>query len=380
MHGDKLKIVQMNAVLFYGDAISNVMRANDEIFKEKGWQSDLIVDLFSEVPNVYVMAYKDYIKDPLIEQLTGMLSRFIRLDKKLYYLKLFRRDMKKYKPNLAKKKIENADVRVWHYGSFYTLFGYFHEKDILFYHGITYPYLSSFTKYGILSKNMLQATLDMQPFVIVASNFIKQSLIDLGFKPSSIRILPLYHKLPIQKHTLSDKAKPKLLTWGRYATNKQVPQLASFCAEHNIDFTSFGDNFQTMEYASNYKEAKKYENQHVHILTKQKEFLPFVQSHDIFISNSLHEGFLMPAIEAASQGLPLLIRKGTAPDDFFRQGLKPGFQFTSLDEIPSLIENIVKDYDHYSKQANKLASLYTFDVYEKNLLGLIDKYLKFKKG
>ena len=379
MHGDKLKIVQMNSVLFHGDALSNIMRANDEIFKKQNWQSDLVADLFSEIPNVNVMAYKDYIKDPLIEQLISMLSRFIRLDKKFYYLKLYFQNSRKYNPAIAKDKIENADVRIWHYGAFYTLFSYFHEKDILFYHGITYPYLSSFTKYGLLSKNMLQAILDMQPFAIVASNFIKQSLIDLGFKPSSIHVLPLYHKLPIQKHTLSDKSKPKLLTWGRYATNKQVPQLAKFCAEHNIDFTAFGDNFQTKEYASNYKEAKKYKNEHVHILTKQKEFLPFVQSHDIFISNSMHEGFLMPAIEAASQGLPLLIRKGTAPDDFFKQGLKPGFQFTSLDEIPALIEEIAKDYDYYSEQANKLASLYTFDIYEKNLLGLIEEYLKFKK-
>ena len=83
----------------------------------------------------------------------------------------------------------------------------------------------------------------------------------------------------------------------------------------------------------------------------------------------------MPAIEAASQGLPLLIRKGTAPDDFFRQGLKPGFQFTSLDEIPALIEEIVKDYDYYSEQANKLASLYTFEIYEKNLLGFTKQAL-----
>jgi len=377
---EKIKIVQINNVLLYGDAVTNVMRANDEIFKKQNWQSDLVVNLFSEIPIDYVLAYKDYDKEPLIMQLIGMFSTFVKLDKKAYFIKLYLKSLPKYKPNLDKEKIENADIRVWHFGAFYTLFGYFHEKDILFFHGITHPYLTNFTKQALFSKNMLQAILDMQPFVIVASSFIKQSLIDLGFKPSSIHILPLYHKLSIQKHTFSDKTKPKLLTWGRYATNKQISQLAKFCAEHNINFTAFGDNFQTKEYASNYREAKRYENEHVHILTKQKEFLPFVQSHDIFISNSLHEGFLMPAIEAASQGLPLLIRKGTAPDDFFRRGLKPGFQFTSLDEIPALIEKITKDYGYYSEQANKLASLYTFDIYEKNLLGLINKYLKFKKG
>ena len=39
----------------------------------------------------------------------------------------------------------------------------------------------------------------------------------------------------------------------------------------------------------------------------------------------------------------------------------------------------MKDYDYYSEQANKLASLYNFDIYEKNLLGLVEEYLKFKK-
>ena len=36
-------------------------------------------------------------------------------------------------------------------------------------------------------------------------------------------------------------------------------------------------------------------------------------------------------------------------------------------------------YTKLGEQANKLANLYTFDIYEKNLLGLIDEYLKFKK-
>jgi len=39
-----------------------------------------------------------------------------------------------------------------------------------------------------------------------------------------------------------------------------------------------------------------------------------------------------------------------------------------------------KRLDYYSDQANKLASLYTFDIYKKNLLGLIEEYLKFKKA
>jgi len=42
-------------------------------------------------------------------------------------------------------------------------------------------------------------------------------------------------------------------------------------------------------------------------------------------------------------------------------------------------EAFAKAFFYYSEQANKLASLYNFDIYEKNLLGLVEEYLKFKK-
>ena len=372
-----MKIAQMHAIVFYGDSISNVMRANDEIFKEKNWESYLIADLFSDQKDVYVKASKDYAKEPMLLKISNLFSQFIKTQNKIYYLKKYFEASINYKPGKAKEIIEKADVRIWHYGWFYNLFKYFHEHDIISYHGITYPYLSYLSDYNIYSKNMLQATFDMDPFVIADSDFVKKSLIDLGFKGRNIYVLPLFHKLKIQRHKLSNENNPKLLTWGRYALNKQVPQLAKFCYEHNINFTAFGDNARSKELVENYKEAKKYESDKVHILPKQKEFLPFVQQHDIFISNSKHEGFLMPAIEAASQGLPLLIRKGTAPDDFFKhKGIKPGFLFKDLEEIPSLIEEIVKDYDYYSEQANKLAKLYTFDIYKNNLLKILNGYKK----
>jgi glycosyltransferase involved in cell wall biosynthesis len=375
-----MKIAQMHSVIFYGDAVSNIMQANDEIFKGRSWESYLIADLFSDVKNTYVGASKDYIKEPFFLQIPYLFSHFIRLPNKIYYLKKYFEASQNYKPGKAKEIIESSDIRIWHYGAFYLLFKYFHEYDILWFHGITYPYLSSSSEYNLYSKTVLQATLDMKPFVIVASNFIKESLVDLGFKEKSIYVLPLFHKFKIQKHKVIDEKNPKLLTWGRYALNKQIPQLAKFCFEHNISFTAFGDNTQSKEFAQNYKEAKKYENEKIHILPKQKDFLPFVRQHDIFISNSKHEGFLMPAIEAASQGLPLLIRKGTAPDDFFKhKGIKPGSLFKDLEEIPSLIEEIVKDYDYYSEQANKLAKLYTFDIYKKKLLKILERYMKEKE-
>jgi glycosyltransferase involved in cell wall biosynthesis len=350
---------------------------------DKNWESYIIADLFTDTKdkNVYLSASKDYIKEPMLLQIPYLFSRFIRISNKAQYLKIYIDAMKRYKPGKAKEIIESSDIRIWQYGTYYDLFKYFHEHDILWYQGVTYPYLVASSEHAIRSKNILQAMLDMKPFVIVHSEFIKECLMDLGFKEKSIHIIPLFHRLKIQKHRLSDRKDPKLLTWGRYGTSKQVPQIAKFCFEHNISFTAFGDNSMLSDFKENYKEAKKYENNKIHILPKQKDFLPFVQQHDVFISNSKHEGFLMPAIEAASQGLPLLIRKGTAPDDFFKhKGIKPGFLFKELDEIPGLIEEIARDYDCYSEQANKLARLYTFDIYKKNLLKILETYIKEKKN
>jgi len=82
-----MKIAQMHAIVFYGDSISNIMRANDEIFKEKNWESYLIADLFSDQKDVYVKASKDYAKEPMLLQISNLFSQFIKTQNKIYYLK-----------------------------------------------------------------------------------------------------------------------------------------------------------------------------------------------------------------------------------------------------------------------------------------------------
>ena len=210
-------------MVFKSDAVSNIMRTIDAINKEEGWNSSLIADLFSEYEGIHVLASSDYDKTPLLACVGYLFSRFIRLDNKARWLKEYIDARSRYVRGVAKNIIESADIRIWHYGAFYSLFRYFHEGDILFYHGITYPYLSYFSEFGVYSKNMLQAILDMKPFVIVHSEFIKQGLIDLGFKESCIYTLPAIHKynLPYKE---TNSTEPKLVAWGRYALNKGIPE------------------------------------------------------------------------------------------------------------------------------------------------------------
>ena len=375
---DKKSIAQMHSVVLNGDAVSNIMRTLDTIHKEDGWDSSLISDLFSEYDDVYVLASYDYDKTPMLARIGYLTSRFIRLDNKTRWLKEYAKAKNRYKPGRAKQLIENADIRIWHYGAFYNLFRYFHEGDILFYHGITYPYLSYFSEFGMYSKNMLQAILDMKPFVIVASKFIKRSLIDLGFKEQSIHILPLFHRYELP-YTKRHVARPKLIAWGRYALNKGIPELVSMANKNKIKLQVFGDNSQIKEYKSQYEEALANNTKGYATLSgKIPDFEAELSQANIYINNSRHEGFAVPIIEAEAHSLPVLARRGTAMDELVKDGYN-GYLFSDINEVPELIGKIMRDYKRFSFNAWKHSQNFTYEKFKERYLRILSEYAKVRK-
>lgn len=371
------RIVQMHSVIFKGDAVSNVMLTLDNINKEKGWKSTLISDLFSEYEGIPTLASRDYDKTPKIASIIYLASRLLRLDNRIGWIKTYKKAMDRYKPNIAKSKIENADIRIWHYGAFYTLFRYFHDGDILFYHGITYPYLSYFSEFGIYSKNMLQAILDMHPFVIVQSQFIKQSLIDLGFKEQSIHILPLFHRYGLPYQSRNPK-ETYLITWGRYALNKGIPELVRMANKYHIQIRIFGDNNQIREFSDQYKAAlKENKDNYATLSGKVPDFEAELQQANIYISNSYHEGFGMPLIEAEAHSIPVLARRGTAMDELVKDGYN-GYLFSDISEVPALIDRIMKDYKRFSYNAWKHSQNYTYEKFKERYLRILKEYKMMK--
>lgn len=374
-----MKITQIHAVILKGDAVSNVMRTLDQIHKEQGWKSSLVVDLFSEIEGIPLLASQDYDKTPLVPRLSYLFSRFIRLDNKVKYLKDYIEAKKRYQPNVAKNTMESSDIRIWHYGAFYTLFRFYHAGDILFFYGITYPYLSYFTEFGIYSKTALQATLDMNPFVIVESKFIKQSLIDLGFKKTRIHILPLFHKYHLPYQSRQAK-KPKLIAWGRYALNKAVPELVKECNEHKLQIRIFGDNIQTNEFAAQYKEALNANAEGYATLSgKVDDFDAELSDANIYISNSYHEGFCMPLIEAEAHSIPVLARRGTAMDELVEDGYN-GYLFSNVKEIPALVQKILANYSEMSHNAWKHSQNYTYEKFKAKYLSIIKTYSDYAQS
>ena len=375
---DKKSIAQMHSVILKGDAVSNVMRTLDTIHKEEGWNSSLIADLFSDYEGIPVLASYDYDKTPLIARVGYLASRFIRLDKKARWLKEYIDARRQYINGVAKNIIESADIRIWHYGAFYNLFRSFHAGDILFYHGITYPYLSYFSEFGIYSKNMLQAILDMKPFVIVHTQFIKQGLIDLGFKESCIYTLPAFHKYNLQ-YKETNPTVPKLIAYGRYALNKGIPELVGMANENKIKLRVFGDSNQLKEFSDQYKEALKANTKGYATLSgKIPDFEAELSQANICISNSYHEGFCVPIIEAEAHSIPVLARRGTAMDELVKDGYN-GFLFSDISEVPELISKIMKDYKRVSYNAWQHSQDFTYAKFKERYLRILKEYSEMRK-
>ncbi|MEM3414787.1 MAG: glycosyltransferase family 4 protein [Candidatus Micrarchaeaceae archaeon] len=371
------KIAQINSVILRGDAISNIMRATHDINISQGYQDTLIVDLFSEYDDVLTLAEYDYDKSPLISKLAYFFPRFMQLDNKIGWLKQYLVARRRYRKGVAKSIIENADIRIWHYGAFYTLFRQFHAKDILYYANITYPYLSNFSEFAMFSKNMLQATLDLEPFAIAQSAFTKRNLIALGFPESSIRILPLFHKynLPYTQHS---HAKAKLLAWGRYAKNKAIPELVEACNEYKIRLRVFGDNNQLKEFREQYNEAEQKNTRgYAELSGKIPDFEAELAKANIYICNSYHEGFNMPLIEAEAHSLPVIARRGTAMNELVKEGYN-GYLFDNINEVPDLVDKIMRNYATMSYNAWKHSQNYTHDKYKERYLRILEEYQAVK--
>lgn len=375
---ERKKIVQISSVLFKADAIGNIIRRLDALHKSKGWESNMAVDLFSEYKGVSVLAGNDYSHEPLISSMSYLIWRFLSLSNKVYWLRSYLAAKHQYKLGMAKDVIEGADIRIWHYGGFYPLFRQFHDGDILCFYGLTPSYLCHASEFITSSKSALYSILDLHPFVIVESEFIKQSLAALGFRNKDIHVLPLFHLYKLD-YTIAQHKQPSLIAWGRYALNKGIPELVEECNKAKLPIRVFGDNTQLAEFQAQYKEAMERNAQGYATLSgKVQDFEAELSEANIYICTSLHEGFNMPAIEAMAHSMPVLLRSGTAMDELITNG-KEGYLFKKLDEIPNLIEKIMQNYKAMSFHAWQRSQNYMLEKFKVKYFKLLKEYINRQK-
>lgn len=355
------------------------MRDNHAIQKKNGIESSIIVDLISEIK-------EDDIHESLLRDIAGMhpkelTSLFFNAGGNPRNIVSCIKAFLAYKPQKALRLVDAADIRVWHNSGFLKSSYLIHTHDIFYFNNYTAPYLrDSFNGINEMKLRLeLLAHNDLDLHYITPSRFNKETLDKLGVNYSSVDILPLYHKYTLE-YQLHDASVPKLLGYGRYSRNKGIPELANLCHESNIEFTYFGDKDSLSEHAIQYRYAKAYESWKIRLYGKVKDINPFFTASNIYVCNSAFEGFNFGAVESMAHSLPVLLRSGTAMDEFFEKasesGLEIGYSFDNVNEIPALADKIISNYAKLSQDAWKFSQNYTYDKYANHYIYLLRKYCK----
>ena len=362
-----MKIFQMYFEVKYGDAISSIMYQLHKINIELNYV-DTMFAYFSELPEVKQVALAQISK-------SQMLYKFLKSKNKLINLrKYLSSNVNKATCEEIQKTINDYDVRIWHMGTYYDMQKYMHKNDILFFYGLNYPYLSSVPDaiiHSYLSLNWIKA---LEPFVIVESQEVKNELLRFGYPESKIHILPLFHTYSIKLNKIKRSThKPILLSYGRYAINKRIPEIAEMCSKAKIGLITFGDNTKTVEFVEEYTKANKFASNEIKLFGKMDKREDFYSLTNIYICNSENEGFCMPVVESMAWGMPQLVRRGTAAEELITNG-KDGFLYSNINEVPKLIKKIMKDYNYFSYNAWKHSQNYNYKKFKQNYLKILKNY------
>ena len=146
--------------------------------------------------------------------------------------------------------------------------------------------------------------------------------------------------------------------------------------KNEIPIRIFGDNSQLREFSDQYKEAVANNTKAYATLSgKVPDFEAELSQADIYISNSYHEGFGVPIIEAEAHSLPILARRGTAMDELVKDGYN-GYLFSDINEVPELIGKIMKDYERFSYNAWQHSQNFTYERFKKRYLRILSEYKK----
>ena len=368
----KMKIVQVNSSLIKKDSICNIILASHNVFASDGLDSKIVVDTISEYNDDFI--YPLFLRESIKISPFKILEKVLSFENKMRLFKGYVKSMQHYKKAMA--IFDNADVRIWHNSGFLLSDYLIRKHDIFFFHNYTFPYLrDKFNGPNELTLRVrLQAYNDLDLTYICPSQFNINSLDKLNINYKNVYKLPLYHKynLPYMER---QPREPKLIAWGRYSKNKAVPELAKMASDANLDFTYFGDNYTLKEHKAEYKKAEAYANNKIRLLGQIDDFEGELGRANIYICNSYFEGFNMPLIEAEAHSLPVLARKGTAMDELVKDGYN-GFLFSDINEVPELIDKIMKDYKRFSFNAWQHSQNFTYERFKERYLRILSEYEK----
>ncbi len=211
--------------------------------------------------------------------------------------------------------------------------------------------------------------------VLVASEYVKNTLIENGVTPSRIYVLPYgvdinrFH--PIIK---PDDGIFRILFVGGISQRKGVKYLLEAFKQINL----FDAELVLVGGEAGLNDLKSYEGIFRHLPhVPYREVHTLFQSADIFVYPSLHEGSALAIYEALASGLPVI----TTPNSgsVVRDGIE-GF-VVPIRDIESLMEKILLLYNNkelrgrMSVQARKRAESFTWQAYHQKLGEILNSFL-----
>lgn len=372
---DKLKIVQVNSSLIKKDSIANIILNSHKVFAEAGFNSNILADTISEYNESFI--YPLFMKESTSVNLFKILEKALFFENKARLFTGYVQNALHYRKSRA--IFDNADIRIWHNSGFLLSDYLIHRRDIFFFHNYTMPYLrDKFNGPSELKLRLrLQAYNDLDLTYICPSQFNIDTLTKLNVNYAEIYKLPLYQNYSLP-YINKQPAEPKLIAWGRYAKNKAVPELAKMVSESKLAFTYFGDNYTLKEHKEEYMNAKRYATDKIRLLGQIGNFEDTLSKANIYICNSYFEGFNLPICEAEAHSIPVLARRGTAMDELVKDGYN-GYLFSDINEVPDLIDKIMKDYKSFSYNAWQHSQNFTYERFKKRYLSILSKVSKGKE-
>lgn len=211
-------------------------------------------------------------------------------------------------------------------------------------------------------------------YVVAASSFTKQTLLDVGIKEDKIKILPLGVDF---RHVVysSDKKKEfknplKLLYAGRITQGKGIKYLLEAMRQFNpkeVELHITGHMQGTGDGLKPYKGLY-----HLHTPLSQQELFKEYKNYDALVLPSIFEGFGLVIIEAMAAGLPVIATNHTMAPDIIDHQID-GFVIPIRD-VNAIVKSIeyLRDLsdekrEQMSELAREKANKYTWDAYTDRL-------------
>ncbi|MCU0372446.1 MAG: glycosyltransferase family 4 protein [Ignavibacteria bacterium] len=232
-----------------------------------------------------------------------------------------------------------------------SLIGKMRRKKIIynFHDGQVEDFLKKY--YGIVKLFIGNAA------IIVATDFLKKSFINYGFK--CIRIFNHFNNLEIGSKALTGSDKIKVI-WARSFEKLYDPDSAIIAAIHyknnpDVIFHFYG----TGKYLNYYKEKYGNHNLKFYGFVNREALLMKYKEYNIFLNTALYDNFPMSIVEAGMNNLIVISSKTGGIPTIYSENEIIFYEPGNTDDLLIKLDNVISNPENYSSYADRLSGRVT---------------------